>query len=236
MKNKEDLLNLNNNNKNPKKILIYIAIFFLIFVIGVIVYAIIQGNSSNKNPSESVIPPQVKEEPLFKQLPIEKENNVSTTKVSPEVNNSKSININKNTGENNNENTNKNNMINNESKNIAKPNKQVAKIQAQNIKKIPKLTPKKVKTHISKKVKGKYYIQVAALMKYAKPNKRFLELIRKYGYNYTFYTTTIIKGGRKFIVHKVLVGPFNSKKEAQKQLSKVKKYITQNAFIFKVNK
>ncbi len=223
MKNKEDLLNLNNNNKNPKKILIYIAIFFLIFVIGVIVYAVIQGNSTSKNQSESVIPPQVKEEPLFKQIPIEKENNTSSIKT--ETNNSQSI-------------TNKDVNVTkiNESKNIEKV-KQPIEIQTQNTKKISQLKPKKTKTHIvSKKIESKYYIQVAALMKYTKPNKKFLELIKKYGYNYTFYTTVINRNGKKIVVHKILVGPFNSKKEAKKQLLRVKKYITQNAFIFKVNK
>ena len=234
MKNKEDLLNLNNNNKNPKKILIYIAIFFLIFVIGVIVYAVIQGNSTSKNQSESVIPPQVKEEPLFKQIPIEKENNTSSIKT--ETNNSQSI-------------TNYKKDVNvtkvNESKNIEKV-KQPIEIQTQNTKQTPKMTltkaleklkPKKPKTHIvSKKIESKYYIQVAALMKYTKPNKKFLELIKKYGYNYTFYTTVINRNGKKIVVHKILVGPFNSKKEAKKQLLRVKKYITQNAFIFKVNK
>ncbi len=225
MKNKEDLLNLNNNNKNPKKILIYIAIFFLIFVIGVIVYAVIQGNSTSKNQSESVIPPQVKEEPLFKQIPIEKENNTSSIKT--ETNNSQSI-------------TNYKKDVNvtkiNESKNIEKV-KQPIEIQTQNTKKISQLKPKKPKTHIvSKKIESKYYIQVAALMKYTKPNKKFLELIKKYGYNYTFYTTVINRNGKKIVVHKILVGPFNSKKEAKKQLLRVKKYITQNAFIFKVNK
>lgn len=225
MKNKEDLLNLNNNNKNPKKILIYIAIFFLIFVIGVIVYAVIQGNSTSKNQSESVIPPQVKEEPLFKQIPIEKENNTSSIKT--ETNNSQSI-------------TNYKKDVNvtkiNESKNIEKV-KQPIEIQTQNTKKISQLKPKKTKTHIvSKKIESKYYIQVAALMKYTKPNKKFLELIKKYGYNYTFYTTVINRNGKKIVVHKILVGPFNSKKEAKKQLLRVKKYITQNAFIFKVNK
>ena len=41
MENKENLLNLDNNKKNPKKILIYGAAAFLIFVVSVIVFAVI---------------------------------------------------------------------------------------------------------------------------------------------------------------------------------------------------
>jgi len=240
--NKEDLLNLNDNkNKSPKKLLIYGAIAFLVFVIGVIVFALVSGGNSNKENTE-VIPPQVKEEPLFKEIPIEnenKENNISTTAKAE----------NTNTMENKQNNTKNQNLpvAKNNIQTQTPPKTQVQQSQIQT-KPAPKITAKKnnikkseikqkplkynSKKH-SKTITQKYYIQVAAFLKYKHPNKKFLELIKKYGYKYTIYPVSVNKNGKKIKVNKLLIGPFASRNEAKKELIKVKKYITQNAFIFK---
>ena len=217
MENKEDLLNLN-NKKNPKKILIYVAAAFLVFVIGVIIFALVGGNSNKKE--NTIIPPQVKEEPLFKEIPIENE-----TKKEPQVKEVKK----------------------NQENNItikpqiqttpAKPLKNEKLIEKKEVEKPKKEIKKEIKKQKEKKVisKTEYYVQVAALMKYTKPNKKFLALLKKYGYNYIIYPVVINKNGKKIKINKLLVGPF-SKEKARKELIKIKKYITQNAFIFKVNK
>ena len=218
---KEDLLNLNNNpNKNTKKILIYGAAAFLVFVIGVIIFALTGGNKDNTE----VIPPQVKEEPLFKELPIEKETKVK------------------------NEEKPQNSEVS-EVKQQKAPQKQITKTikekpEKNEVKKEEKPKPQKeikqVKKTVTphKKIKhqalGKYYIQVAAFLKYKHPNKKFLQLIKKYGYKYIIYPVTIDKNGKKIKINKLLIGPFHSKNEVRKELVKVKKHITQNAFVFKV--
>ncbi len=222
--NKEDLLNINpdNNKKDFKKILIYGVIVFLIFVIGVISFAIYKNMHPSKE--ESILPPQVKQEPLFKQLPIEK-NSSANTNENVEINTSeqtKKI-------ENSNLQNIKKELMNN-SKNISNENSEKKNTKTNTI---IKTTPKKPEIKKVQKTEKKYYIQVAALLKYKKPNKKFLKLIEKYGYKYRFYTIYINRGNQKIRVTKVLIGPF-SKKEAKENLSRVKKYITQNAYIFRI--
>ena len=218
--NKDDLLNINPNNKKDfKKILIYGAVVFLIFVIGVISYAIYK----NMNPSkeESILPPQVKQEPLFKQVPIE---NNTTNSLQTNV---KPVNVQPKPAQ---ENI-KQQLLSSEENNNTNQNQ-----TQKTVTKTPLATPVKTVSKPKKEVKKNtkhYYIQVAALLKYKKPSNKFLKLIEKYGYKYRFYTTFIKKGNQKIRVRKILVGPFD-RKEAKKNLSKVKKYITQNAFIFKV--
>ena len=225
MENKEDLLNLG-NNKNPKKILIYGAAAFLVFVIGVILFALFGGNSNKED--NAIIPPQVKEEPLFKEIPIEEKNNqVEEENNKENKENIKQIPIKK--------------PINNTDVK-ATPKKEVKeeKVVKQFVpkKEIKKDIPKKIEPvkPVKKKSLVKYYVQVAALMKYAKPNKKFLELLKKYGYNYIIYPVVVEKNGKKIKVNKLLVGPFDSKEKAKKELIKIKRHITQNAFIFKVSK
>ena len=221
--NKEDLLNINPNNKKDfKKILIYGVIVFLIFVIGVISFAIYKNMHPSKE--ESILPPQVKQEPVFKKLPIEK-NSSENTNENVEINTSEQTKKVENSNLQNIKKELMNNSKNNSSENVEKIKPKTNLV----VKTIPK------KTEIKKvqKIEKKYYIQVAALLKYKKPNKKFLNLIEKYGYKYKFYTVYIHKGNKKIRVTKVLIGPF-SKKEAKENLAKVKKYITQNAYIFRI--
>jgi len=235
--NKEDLLNLNNNqNKNPKKLLIYGAAAFLIFVIGVIVFALVGGNSKDNT---EVIPPQVKEEPLFKEIPIENENKAKNSESVAKTENK--TNENKQQTQVNQNIPTKTNNIQSQAQQEQVQIKSKAKkvvIEKNNVKK-----PKQNKITHTKKVASKksfkaitqkYYIQVAAFLKHKHPNKKFLQLIKKHGYKYTIYPITINKNGKKIKINKLLVGPFKSEKEARKELIKVKKNITQNAFIFKV--
>jgi len=303
--NGEDFINIGeNNNKrnNLKKYLIYIAIFLLIFVIGVIIFAF--SNEKNTN----VLPPEItgnNNQDLFKPIPIEKENNVNpqvnvasnstnTNEANNEMsenNSANSSNINDNSIRNNNsnqevmsqqtdKNDTENNVIeqnitttseNNKSRNTTSVNNTVAKLDIGNeennlsstskgikkevnltqsnvvnkktilkaeskaenkVKKVAKkVTKKKVRKHYHR-IHG-YYVQVSAFIK-TKPTTKFLRLIRKYGYHYIFYRVKIKKDGKRIILTKVLIGPFRNKKEAERNLAKIKKYITPNAFIYRV--
>ena len=246
MSNKDDLLNISNGSgqNNMKKILIYVAIGFLVFVIGVIGFAVVQNNkNSQKN---AIIPPETKSQPkednLFKQIPIENDNNNQ-----PQSQTKKPVkNIKKEVLQNSVE-----NKPQNQPENKTEVKKEViSKPKAPEPITIPKVKErtekpvikKAVKPRIKKPIKhhkkivitGKYYIQVAALLRYKKPSKKFLRLITKAGYKYRFLVTSTKIKGEKVKVTKVLAGPFKNRKDALKALRKVKANITQNAFIFKV--
>jgi DedD protein len=216
---KDDLLNIKDNKRSIKKPLIYGAIAFLVFIIGVIGYAI-YANSANKE--NVVLPPQVneiskKESPDFKEVPIE----VNTDKL--------------------NEKLNMQNLIDEEDKEEKKETKKeitpksVKKTEKNELEQKSKISNvKSNKKKVVKKVVKKYYIQVAALTKYKRPNKKFLNLIKKEGFNYILYSTVIVKDNKKIPITKILIGPFENKKIAREKLKEVKEKITQNAFIFKV--
>jgi len=215
MSNKDDLLNLN-NKKTVKKPLIYGAIAFLVFIIGVLGFAIYNNTSSKQD--NVVLPPQiqeVKQDTMFKEVPIE-ETNTTNDKINLA---DKLI---------------KNEIKNTQTKEEVSEKIEKEKVQTEVIKQEPK---KEVKTVAQKNKKPltttKYYVQVAALMKYKKPNQKFLNLIKKEGYNYKLYETYYVKNGKKIEIIKVLIGPFD-KTTVNKELKKIKNSITQNAFIYKV--
>ncbi len=219
---KDDLLNME-PKKDLKKPLIYGAVGFLVFIVIVIAVAIFQNSSSKENSNE-IIPPaekpaQVKEEKTqFKPLAVEE----TSQKEEPLALEEKK-----------------------EPQQKAEEKTKVEeKIEKPEVTETVKTEPQKsVKPEVTKNVEkpkkehkaktGKYYIQVAALLKNATPNKKFLALIKKQGYDYKFYHTNIVKNGQKIKVTKILIGPFKSKEEAKKELPKIKRTISQTAYIFK---
>ena len=223
MEKNDDLLNLEQNNKkNLKKPLIYGAIAFLVFIIGVLIFAIYSNASSeDKN---LVIPPEEKEESPanFKEIPIE-ENEKLVIKNLIESD-KKDI---------------KENEKSKEKKTIKKEQNLSQKEKIKTVEKAEKrlVVKEKENVNISKtkntKVVRNYYIQVGALMKYKKPNKKFLELIKKEGYNYKLYEINYTKNGKKVEVIKILIGPF-TKEEAKEELIKIKRKISKNAFIYRL--
>ncbi|GAX88180.1 DedD protein [Lebetimonas natsushimae] len=227
---KDDLLNIK-PKKNIKKPLVYGAIAFLIFIIAVIAYAI-YSNSKEEN---VVLPPQVNEQPKeksseFKEIPIEENTNTLSQKLITD--NSEEINA---SGEKKNNSNINNQSVEKETLNQKSPVSAIEKKPENQAKNTAshKTEVKKIK-NIKKALNVKYYIQVAALMKYKTPNKKFLNLIKKEGFNYTFYHTYIKKNNKKIAITKILIGPFENEKTARAKLRIVKEKITQNAFIFKV--
>ncbi|WP_457562875.1 SPOR domain-containing protein [Caminibacter pacificus] len=251
MKN-DDLLNIN-PKKDMKKPLIYAAIGFLIFIIIVIAVAIFQNMSSGKN--NEILPPQpktekeIKPQEEFKPLPIETANENTANQ---NANQNENQNVNENTQNNANTNTNaqtpaatQTNTTQNNTQ-TQKPKPQITQEPVKNVKpqakeqKTQKITKKPVKvtkpavtTKPKKVAYGKYYVQVAALLRNAKPNKKFLALLKKYGFNYKYIHTYIVKNGEKIKVTKILVGPYKTRSDAKRALAKIKREVTQNAFIYK---
>ncbi|GAB6073519.1 SPOR domain-containing protein [Nautilia lithotrophica] len=223
MPNKDDLLNLN-NKKNLKKPLIYGAIAFLVFIIAILGFAIYNNTASKQD--NVVLPPQIQEEKqdtMFKEVPIEesavvkeKKENLADKLIKKEADE-------------------KVNTAETEQNNTTKQTKNEVEEKKANIK--PETKKTETKPAVKKQTavsKGKYYVQVAALMKYKKPNQKFLNLIKKEGYNYRLYETYYVKNGKKIEVIKILIGPFSTKTMAKKELKRIKETITQNAFIYKV--
>ncbi len=255
---KDDLLMDNGNKNNLKKPLIYGAIAFLIFVIIVIAVAIFQNSKSSNTqlvPAETQpqdVMPQQQTQPntqnvsnsmmqtnqnsasQFKPLNVEEANTTnkaSENKQNSQINKQNLLTNSKQTVNTQNEkNQMKESKVNAVQQNVAQK-EPVAKT-VKKVENIKKREPKKIIKN--KVVKGKYYIQVAALMRYSKPNRKFLNIIKSNGFNYRFYHTYINKHGQKIKITKILVGPFASKKDAQKAIKKVKSNITQNAYIFRI--
>jgi len=230
---KDDLLNME-PKKDLKKPLIYGAIGFLVFIIIVIAVAIVQ-NSNSKEKSNEIVPPVEKNAPVKEETTEFKPLNIEETPQKTEEKTTQTQELPKQT----------------ETQKQIQPIAEQKPQEVESKVKLPQETkpvetkkeePKTQKTTVSKQTKptsktvkeGKYYIQVAALLKNATPNKKFLKLIENQGFNYKFYHTYIVKNSQKIKVTKVLIGPFKSKKEAQKALPKIKRTISQTAFIFKV--
>lgn len=76
---------------------------------------------------------------------------------------------------------------------------------------------------------GAVYIQVGSFSRY-KPDPKFLTLIKRSGYDYTFHRV-VIDGQIK---NKVLVGPFRDRSDAKRNLTNVRKKIESGAFIYTI--
>jgi len=235
-----------NNKRDFKKILIYGAIAFLVFVIGIVSFAIYK-NSVPKN-EDNVLPPEVKKEPIFKQIPVEKKSVVDVNGGNDDVLNQQ-IPIeqnNQSTIQQNTQDIISENNITADNNIVTKPSQPSNELTKKSVN-----TTKKAKNNIQKEkttnsykqifknvatqsVEPKYYIQVAALLKSKQPSKKFLELIKQDGFNYKILKTYTLINNKKIKVTKVLIGPFDSKKEALKSLKKVRKFISKTAFIIKV--
>jgi len=99
--------------------------------------------------------------------------------------------------------------------------------KAERIKKKTKILAKKVQT-APKKValnRHSYFVQVGSFSKY-KPNKKFLDSISKLGYKYSYHKVKNI--------NKVLVGPFNTREEANKAKTLLRSKVVRGAFLVKL--
>jgi len=228
MANKDDLLNLN-TKKSVKKPLVYGAVAFLVFIIAILGFAIY--NNSNSKQDSVVIPPQVQNneekqdntDSMFKEVPIE------TTTAKNDIEEKKENLAQKLLKE---ENKTKPTAIQQPKEAVVTKTAVVEKTKTKPQVQTTKKATKPIKT-VKPAVGGKYYIQVAALMRHKQPNKKFLNLIKKEGYNYTLYDTYYVKNGEKIKVVKLLIGPF-TKTQALKELKNIKSKISQSAFIYKV--
>jgi len=202
-------------DNNLRKYLILGGGVFVLFVIGIVVSKFM-FSEPKKNNTAVILPPEVEkaqekeDTALFNDIPVENEfkkpeiDSPSETKEKPQVTQTENV-----------------QPIKSEAKPEVKP--EVVEVKNEKTKKeIKKVNPQ------SKTVtqKYEYYIQVAAITR-GKPSKKFLELIKKNGFNYKIVEVNV-KGMK---VKRVLVGGFKSYKEAKNYLVKVRKNISSSAFI-----
>ena len=110
-----------------------------------------------------------------------------------------------------------------------KAKKTIKTKKALSTKKVTKKAPNTKKIIQKTSTSKAYYVQVGSFQKY-KPNKKFLNSITKQGYNYKFHKVT----RNNQSLNKVLVGPFNSEKEARSALKILRKNIEAGAFLLKL--
>ena len=114
--------------------------------------------------------------------------------------------------------------------------KKVVKKEAVAVKKVtPKPTPKKVAVAkketkpVTSTSSQSYFIQVGSFSKY-EPDAKFLKSITEKGFTYKYHKVTI----KSKILNKVLVGPFNSEKDARTALRTIRSSIESGAFLVKI--
>ncbi|BBG65399.1 membrane protein [Hydrogenimonas sp.] len=219
----DDLDNLIIQSKKPsgpKKILLAAAILLLVLILIILVTKSFVG-SDNRASSSVILPPEpvAKEaappkEPLFEQVPIE-EDKSGTGKIDQVIERAKQ-------------------SASKESEPaVQKPeeSRTVQQEPKQPVESLVKAEPEPKpapapKTAKTKAATGGYYIQVGAFFRYP-PDKKFLDSIRRENLNYIIVEGK--KSGKPY--KKVLVGPYQSRSAAKKDLERVKKRINQNAYI-----
>ena len=197
------ILNKGNSAGNNKKIILAVATLGIVLIIVVLLMNSISSNSNNNLP-QAVLPPDprdVKEDVVNE--PLFEEVELVDEDVKP-------------------------NNLDNIAQKLKEQSMQ-EEIQAPTPKPVTIKKPKKVAKKVVQKAPIKkatteksYYAQVGSFSKY-EPNKKFLKSITDKGYSYTYK-----KIGK---LNKVLVGPFNDKKEAKAALKIIRSSIEAGAFI-----
>jgi DedD protein len=217
------VLNKGGSSNSNKKIILAIATLGVVLIVVVMLMNSINSKGTDNLP-QAVLPPEPKaqaaseneldKEPLFEDVPVVQENTQDENNLD-EI--AKKL---------------KQESSATQSEVIEEPVKQT--IVAAPVKKTAKVSQHKVTPKVVKKAPHKvkvtppahaYFIQVGSFAKY-KPNKKFLNSITKLGYNYSYHKVKNI--------NKVLVGPFNTLKEARKAKAILRAKVVRGAFLVKL--
>jgi len=213
------VLNKNNTSGSNKKIVLAVATLGVVLII-VVMLMNSMSSSSSENLPQAVLPPKpqkevieenVQEEPLFEEVQIMEDDSTDEAdldKIAQKL---------------------KQESQKEETETITAVAVQKPKKAPLKEKKILKKTvAKKAETkHISKKaVKGvAYYIQVGSFSRY-EPNKKFLHSITNLGFHYKYHKVGSL--------NKVLVGPFSTRKEADRAKKVLRAKVEPGAFVVKL--
>lgn len=205
------ILNKSGSAGANKKIILAVATLGVVLIVVVMLMSTLSPDTDNL-PQPSPLPvqhvkakPTPKEEPLFEEVAVIKEDaptNDNLDKIAQRL-----------------------------KKESVQSNKVVAKKTAPKKVVAKKTAPKKVASPKVNKYKAKttkkaIFVQVGSFAKYS-PDKKFLNSISKKGYEYKFHKVT----RNSKTLTKVLVGPFSSQKKAKIALKSMKSSVESGAFI-----
>jgi DedD protein len=211
---------------NAKKIILLVAVLIVVFLVVLIAMKLINKPAEDTKEALTLPPAPItattqepKQEQLFEQVPIKKEED-SFEKVVQKLKEQE------------------------QSDEIAKPTppkppvEEIKKEQSPKLEEIvkeinepaptPKIAPEETKP-TQQAVSNNLYIQVGATLK-NQPSKKFLEQIKEAGYTHTLYRVQV---GDKTAT-KILVGPFKDRSEANEHMPKIKQSINKEAFLYRV--
>jgi DedD protein len=237
------------NDTKMRQYLIVGGGVFVVFVVGIVIAKF--AFSSPKQDTQVILPPEMKttsakskkedDTELFNSIPIENsKTNEVKKEVTKEVTNGVKNEVKKGVVERDTKQKEEEfkkpvvEEIDEKNKVPVEPVKEVKKIEKTEPVKVKKVVEKPKKESIKKVVKTTaknypYFIQVAAVTR-GEPSKKFLKLIEKNGFHYKIQVVNI-KGVK---VKRVLIGSFETSKQAKAVLSKIKQKISSSAFIKKL--
>ena len=211
------ILNKGNSAGNSKKLILAVATLGVILIIVVMLMNTLSQKGTENLP-KAVLPPEPKampqqianDEPLFEEVKVLQEdskNNDSLNKIAQKLKEESKKEITPPT---------------------PTPKSEPVAVKKTEPKKVVQTPTKEVKTPVTTTAVN-YYIQVGSFSKYA-PDKKFLDSITSKGYKYKYHKVT--KNSKTLT--KVLVGPFNTEKEARKALIVIRSDIEAGAFLTKL--
>jgi len=213
------VLNKGGSSNSNKKIILAIATLGVVLIVVVMLMNSINPKGTNNLP-QAVLPPEPKaqaaseneldKEPLFEDVPVVQENSQDESNLD---------NIAKKLKQ---ESTTASTEVIQEPVKHTITTKQAKRVQNKSTPKAIKRAPVKVKVALPAHA---YFIQVGSFAKY-KPNKKFLNSITKLGYQYSYHKVKNI--------NKVLVGPFNTLKEANRAKTILRSKVERGAFLVKL--
>ena len=211
-----------------KRVLIIISILIIVFLIVLLSMKLLNRSDDEKTPN-LVLPPAPtvaekkvdKNDELFKQVPIIKENVPKKDNINKIVKNLKDKATEENDKKNNIATTKKKNEV------VNIPKKEEVKTVVKPI--VQHVVKKRKIKHVKAKSTKDIYVQVGATSKLT-PSKKFLKKINGEKFSYKLLPINI--KGKK--ITKILVGPFKSRNLAKKNLAKIKKSLNKNAFIYTI--
>ncbi len=203
------ILNKGTNNNSNKKIILAVATLGVILIVVVMLMNSLSSSGTDNLP-QAVLPPQPQtqvsestEEPLFEDVSVVEEESSSDADLALIAQKLKEESLEEDITE----------AVIDQTPTPQKP-KTIKK------KKIAKVTAPRAKTSAIS-----YYIQVGSFSKY-EPNKKFLDSIKKLGYNYKYHTVGNLK--------KVLVGPFKTSSEAKNARRTLRSKVEPGSFLVKL--
>ena len=228
------VLNKSGSSNSNKKIILAIATLGVVLIVVVMLMNSINSKGTSNLP-QAVLPPEPKtqvasentleKEPLFEDVPVVQEKKQENTNLDHIAQKLKQESV-----------VRQEEPIKKHVKTTPTVHKQKKVVKAKVIHTKIKRSPKKIKVFHTRRVretpkkvampKHAYFVQVGSLLRQYKPNKKFLNSITKLGYKYSYHKVKNL--------NKVLVGPFNTRKEANRAKAVLRSKVVRGAFLVKL--